>query len=206
MVLEQNNHEYIETFRPIIRGLDSATEAELSLFHAGDGYEFFDDYIYSEAKQDAVSGDGTTHIIWNKMSENKKEMVAYFTLSVNVIPYDDGIEDEEFSFSNYPAIPVFEIRMFAVSEKYQDVFFKNEIDDLPIAAWCIKAIESFAINASETVVGAKALFLHALPSAEEFYLLNDFSKIPSNAKPLFSVDKDYTAMWYAFKEVLLQND
>ncbi|SEQ79510.1 hypothetical protein SAMN02910369_02443 [Lachnospiraceae bacterium NE2001] len=110
--MESKNRQYLEEFNPKIEGLNSATSAELSLFDAGKGFEPFNDYIQinpktnkSDAMDDAENGKGTTHLIWNYKDDGSREIVAYFTLSGNVVPYDDGIEND--SFGNYLIFPVF---------------------------------------------------------------------------------------------------
>lgn len=206
--MELQERKRIQKFKPSIKGLDSATDAELSLFHAGDNFEAFNEYIQrknkkniTEAQEDKENGNGVTHLIWN---EEEKDIVGYFTIAVNVIPYDDGIEDDRFSLSNYPFISALEIKMFAVSEKYQDVFFEFNGIDMPIAAWCIRAVVDYAESLCDYYVGFQALFLHSLPSAVNFYLSNGFSIIPSVAKPLYSNDQDYDAMWMPIKNVILK--
>lgn len=208
--MELQERKRIQNFKPSIKGLDSATDAELSLFHAGDGFESFDDYIQrrnkknvTAAQEDREDGKGVTHLIWN---EEEKDIVGYFTIAVNVIPYDDGIEDDRFSLSNYPFISALEIKMFAVSEKYQDVFFEFNGKDMPIAAWCVRAIVGYAKVLCDFYTSFQALFLHSLPSAVKFYLSNGFSFIPTNAKPLYSDDQDCRAMWMPIKNVVLRQD
>lgn len=211
MKQENNKHNHIFKFQPIIDGLNSATNQELSLFNAGKGYEEFNTFIFhaghkSDAEEYAETGKGSTHIIWNQLSDNEREMVAYFTLSANVIPYDDGIEDDRAVLSNYPSIPVLEIKMFSVDDKYQDLFFDDGIEDMPISAWCIKAIVSYANDLSTNIVGFQALYLHAVPTAVSFYETNGFSTLPKEARPLFSIDQECTAMWLSIRSVLLRDD
>ena len=208
--MESRNRRFIDEFKPEIEGLNSATSAELSLFDAGKGFESFNDYIRinpetnkSEAMEDAENGKGTTHIIWNYKNDGSREIVAYFTLSVNVVPYDDGIEEENFELSNFPSISVMEINMFAVSSSYQDVFY-NEYDmSLPISAWCIQFIIAYANMICEKHISFQGLFLHAVPTAEAFYKTNGFSPLPAYTKPLYSLDQNLTAMWLILKEIHL---
>lgn len=96
--------------------------------------------------------------------------------------------------------------MFAVAEKYQDVFFVVEEDEMPIAAWCLIAILEYCDRLASKTVGFKALFLHSVESAEHFYNQNGFSNVPNAARPLFSVDQDLQVMWFPIRPVLLQDD
>lgn len=208
--MELKNRYYLNTFNPKIEGLNSANSSELSLFNAGKGFEVFNKYIQlnpdtriSEAMEDAECGKGTTHLIWNYKDDGSRDIVAYFTLSVNVVPYDDGIEDDYFELSNFPSISVVEIKMFAVSSTYQDIFFSHDNDSIPISAWCIRFIIAYTRMICEKYISFQGLFLHAVPTAEAFYRTNGFSPLPSYAKPLYSLDQDLTAMWLILKEVNL---
>ena len=110
--------------------------------------------------------------------EIKRDIVSYYTLAATAIPYEDRIRRDkeeakekggEFDIE-ICGISAIEIKMFAVSEKYQDVFFEYEGENLPISAWIMRYIIDFAYSLSDEVVGFKALFLHSLPEAESFYL------------------------------------
>ena len=154
----KNNCSRIEHFHPYIDSLKSATATDLSTFHAGEGYETFDTYISGkEAESDAKTGAGVTHLIWDELTKTTKELVAYFTITATVIPYDDGI-DKNPRICDLPSIPSLEIKMFAVSEKYQDVLFKANDLDMPVSAWCMQAIIQYADNFSNNIAGIQALF------------------------------------------------
>ena len=94
--------------------------------------------------------------------------------------------------------------MFAVSEKYQDVFFKSNDLDMPVSAWCLRAIIRYADFFSSNIAGIQAIYLHSVPEAEPFYSKNGFSYIPPDARPLYSIDADYKAMWMPIRDCLLQ--
>ena len=199
-------HDYITDFVPKLTGLDSADKAELALFNAGSGFKAFNDYISSDdVQEDSEAGRGTTHLIWDIISDSHRELVAYFTLCVNVIPYDDGIYADP-QICDYPSIPVLEIKMFAVSEKYQDVFFKKDGVDMPISAWCLRSIISYADIISRRIAGVKALLLHSVPTAEQFYYTNGFRFTPTSARLLYSVDSDFKAMWLPIRECNIPYD
>ena len=118
-------------------------------------------------------------------------------------------------------ISAIEIKMFAVNEKYQDLFFEytegNIIDikdlffeydgeSLPVSAWVMQSIIDYAQTLMDEVVGFKALFLHSVPEAEKFYKINGFNPMEINMQPLHCVDSDYTAMYLALKEVQMNYD
>ena len=58
----------------------------------------------------------------------------------------------------------------------------------------------------KNVVGLKALFLHALPEAEDFYYKNGFNPMEINMQPLKCIDSEYTAMYLTLKEVYMNYD
>lgn len=210
--MEYKNRNYIDIFNPKIERLDSADSAELSLFDAGKGFELFSYYIQinsktgvSEAYSDISEGTGVTHLIYNYLDDNKRDIVAYFTISNNVIPYDDGIDDDRNDLSNYPCITVAEIKMFAVSEKYQDVFYSFEDTDMPVSAWCLHFVIAYLEMICEEYISFQALFLHSVPTAEDFYIKNGFSPLPNYTRPLYSNDQELTAMWKVLKPIRINN-
>lgn len=58
----------------------------------------------------------------------------------------------------------------------------------------------------DSVLGFKALFLHAVPNAEEFYIKNGFNPIAINMQPLHCIDSDMKAMYMALKEIYMNYD
>lgn len=138
----------------------------------------------------------------------------HIILAATAIPYEDRIrlDEEEAKIKNTEfdieicGISAIEIKMFAVSEKYQDVFFQYDGEDLPISAWIIRNIIDYAYSLLNEVVGFKALFLHSLPEAEQFYKINGFNSVENNMQPLHCVDSEYTAMYLALKEVHMNYD
>ena len=217
---EQYNH--ISYFNPDVMPIEQAHQdfsCELKCFYAGSGYENFSDFLNKEAIEYRDSGDGATYVVWNvfvddKDIEQKREVVAFYTLSATAIPYEDRIRlDEndakmtgrEFD-SQMCGIPALEIKMFAVDEKYQDVFFEFDGESLPISAWIIKSIVDDANELINDVLGFKAIFLHSLPNAEDFYASNGFNPVKENMHPLHCVDSEYTAMYLSLREVHMNYD
>jgi len=212
-----NNHKFINEFNPDISVFNTDCRDYLLSFNAGEGYENFNDFLISEAEEYCVSGEGVTYIIWNYRNEsdsNEKEVVAYFTLSANAIPYIDRIRlDEkealelgkEFDEENW-GITVIEIKMFAVNDKYQDLFYIYDGDELPVSAWCLRAIVNYTNELNESVLAFKALFLHSVPDAEEFYLKNGFQDMKVNMYPFCSIDSDMKPMWMPLKNIYMNYD
>lgn len=213
---------HISDFNPDVMLLEDAYQdffEEINSFCAGAGYENFDEFIAADAIDYKDSGDGVTYIVWNVLyngtgCEIKRDLVAYYTLSATAIPYEDRIRrdeeevketGEEFDIE-ICGISAIEIKMFAVDENYQNVFFEYAGEDLPISAWIMKNIIDEANVMMNKVLGFKALFLHSVPEAEEFYLVNGFHPVEINMQPLHSVDSEYKAMYLALKEVHMNYD
>lgn len=205
---DNSSHNHIEFFNPDVVAL-SDIHQDLH-FSAGRGYENFNEFVMGEAVEYAENGDGVTYLIYNVLcdenhNELSREIVSYYTLSATAIPYIDRIRLDEAEAietgKQYSeeiwGIPALEIKMFAVDEKYQDIFFEYGGEDLPIAAWVIRNIINDAYVLMNTVVGFKALFLHAIPDAEEFYRKNGFNPMNINMQPLQCIDSEYQAMYLA---------
>lgn len=216
-------HRHIEYFNPDVMSLEQAYQdfsSEMKRFNAGNSYENFNDFLVEkEAITYKDDGNGVTYVVWNVVyddfqQEISREIVGYYTLAATAIPYEDRIRlDEEESKElgkefdiEICGISAIEIKMFAVDERYQDVFFEYEGEDLPISAWIIRSIIDFANSLLNNVLGFKALFLHSLPNAENFYISNSFNPMEVNMQPLHSVDSDYKAMYLALKEVKMNYD
>ena len=188
-------------------------------FHAGTGYDNFNDFVSEEAIEYANNGDGVTYLVWNIFCgedgvETRRGLVAYYTLAATSIPYEDRIrlDEEEAKLSGEEfdvqicGISALEIKLFAVNEKYQDVFYEYKGTELPVSAWIMRSIIDYANSLINTVLGFKAIFLHALPNAEKFYKNNGFHSVEKNMKPLHCVDSDYQAMYLSLREVYMNYD
>ena len=210
-------HNHIDFFNPDVVAL-SDIHQDLH-FNAGNRYKNFADFVMEEAEEYAENGDGATYLVFNVLydennHELSRELVSYYTLSATAIPYVDRIKLDEDEAKETGmqyneeiwGISALEIKMFAVDEKYQDVFFEYEGEDLPIAAWIIRNIINDTYILMNTVVGFKALFLHAIPDAKEFYSKNGFKPMKINMQPLKSIDSEYEPMYLALKEVHMNYD
>lgn len=215
-------HQHIKNFNPDVMSLRQSHQdfsSEMQLFDAGKGYESFNDFVTEEAVNYKEEGNGVTYVIWNVLYDKdnieiKRDIVSYYTLAATAIPYEDRIRRDkeeakekggEFDIE-ICGISAIEIKMFAVSEKYQDVFFEYEGENLPISAWVMRNIIDFAYSLSDEVVGFKALFLHSLPEAESFYRANGFNPVEINMQPLHCTDSEYKPMYLALKEVHMNYD
>lgn len=215
-------HKHIEHFNPDVTSLEQSYQdflLEMSYFNVGQQYENFNDFISEEASEYKKSGDGVTYVVWNVKYDSNgielgREMVSYYTIAATAIPYEDRIRrdekeaketGEEFDIE-ICGISAIEIKMFAVDEKYQDVFFEYEGEDLPISAWIMRSIIDYAYCLLNDVIGIKALFLHSLPEAEKFYKANGFNAMEVNMQPLHCFDSEYKAMYLALKEVHMNYD
>lgn len=219
---DSKKHGHIAYFNPDVMSLEQSHQdfsSEMELFNAGQGYENFNDFMSEEAVEYKDAGDGVTYVVWNvKYDKNNNEIgrdvVSYYTLAATAIPYEDRIrldeEDAKAAGKEFDTeicgISALEIKMFAVNEKYQDVFFEYEGEDLPISAWIMRSIIDFSFSLLNKVIGFKALFLHSLPEAEKFYMANGFNPVEINMQPLHCIDSEYKAMYLALKEVHMNYD
>jgi len=208
-----NKHKFVECFQPDISVLDTECRDFFS-FDAGMGNENFNEFLKEDAEEYRLAGNGVTYIVWNIIDEKNKDIVAFFTVSANAIPYIDRIRieedeaeiyEEQFDEENW-GIPVLEIKMFAVDYRYQDVFYVYEEQELPIAVWCLYAIIQYATQLLHSVLGFKALFLHSVPDAEQFYLKNGFQNMKVNMQPFACVDSDMKPVWLPLKDIHMNYD
>ncbi|WP_444239836.1 hypothetical protein [Eshraghiella crossota] len=215
-------HKHLMYFNPDVMSLEQSHQdfsSKMGCFNAGEGYENFNDFITSEADEYKQAGDGVTYVVWNVLYdknnvETEREIVAYYTLAATAIPYEDRIRrdeeeakeiGEEFDIE-ICGISAIEIKMFAVSEKYQDVFFEYDGENLPVSAWIMRNIIDYAHSLLNNILGFKALFLHSLPEAETFYKANGFNPVEINMQPLHCVDSEYKSMYLTLKEVHMNYD
>ncbi len=218
----KKQHEHINYFNPGVQKLKDAYQEflfKINNFNAGDGYENFNDFLSDEAFDYANDGDGVTYVIWNiiyndKEKEIDREIVAFYTLEATAIPYEDRIRLEPDEAERYKkefdieicGIPAVEIKMFAVNQQYQDLFFEYEDEDLPISAWVLRNIIDFVYDLSKNTMGFKAVFLHSVPDAKQFYMRNGFQIMAINMMPLHSVDSEFTAMYLPLYEIHMNYD
>ena len=213
MSIHLGDRKQIDVFKPKIERLDPVQDEFIPNFDAGDENFSFNCFIKDEAKQCSKLGQGATYVVLNEtLNINgviNKEIISYYTLTSTAIPYEDKIKldpeesggcGEEYDIQ-VCGVPAVEMKMFAVSKNYQDVFYEYEGENLPIAAWILRRIVNYANSMITSIVGFQALFLHSVPEAENFYLKNGFRLIEENMKPLYCVDYDFKPMYLALREI-----
>lgn len=190
----------IENFNPVIEALSEENRKLISDFFVGE--KAFDDFIKKEAISDMVSGDGVTYLIVNEA--NKREIVAYYTISSSSIHSIDryDFEDEDIpkdeKREHFSPISAFLIKMFAVNEKYQDTYYNDEL----VASLILKNIIFDLYDMSTSVVGAKRIILCAVEKAKKFYKLNNFEEFDGKYTLFDKIDaQDNYPMYLALHKV-----
>ena len=185
----KKEHVHIDSFNPDVTSLEKAHQdfkSYMELFDAGKGYNNFSDFIKDDAVEYKEDGDGVTYVVWNVLydengNEVRRDIVSYYTLAATAIPYEDRIRlDEEERLergqeydSQICGISALEIKMFAVDEKFQDMFFEFEGEELPISAWIMRSIIDYANNLLDEVLGFKAIFyIHFLKQKNFIFLMD----------------------------------
>ena len=217
--MEETNkkrHKYIKDFNPdVVLLTDSHQDFN---FTAGPGYKNFDEFIQKEALDYTKRGAGVTYLVYNVKKdvynqEVSREPVAYYTLTANAIPYiyriyldeDEAKEVGQPYLDELWGINASEIKMFAVDQKYQDVFFEFDGDKKPISAWILQNIIDIMSDMSHSMIGFKAIFLHSIPEAENFYLKNGFQNMSSIMQPFHCIDYDLTPLYLALNELDIEH-
>lgn len=214
--------KYIDYFNPDVTRLNDINQDFLNLlksFDAGDDYKNFNSFLNEDSLEYISEGNGVTYIVWNvqKNSEGKevsRDCVAYYTLSATSIPYEDRIRlepEESITLGKVYditicGVPALEIKMFAVNRKYQDLFYTYDGIELPISAWVLNNIIDYAETLIENCIGFKAVFLHSVPEAEEFYKQNGFQPLLKNMQPLHTLDSEYTPLYLSLRSVIINYD
>lgn len=216
---QQNNpaktREYIQTFNPVVVQASVQHQDYLCSFNAGEDYKNFNDFIHNEWKEYIKSKDGVTFLVFDEdRTTSKKNIVAFYTLCASAIPYTDRwfipIEERDKSGKKYDeqecGIPSIEIKMFAVTEQYQDVFFVVDGEERPVSAWILHDIICTIESLTTSVIAAKAIFLHAIPTAESFYLQNGFSYAHPSMHTFHNMDSEYASMFLALTKLHIHYD
>lgn len=207
--------KYIQTFNPVVVQANVQHQDYLYAFNAGDDYKNFNEFIYKEWEEYLENKDGVTFLVFDKSeTTSKKEIVAFYTLCAGAIPYTDRwrIPEEELDESGEEfdeqecGIPSIEIKMFAVTEKYQDCFFVIDGEERPIAAWILHDIICTIESLTASTIAAKAIFLHAIPTAENFYLQNGFNYAHPSMHAFHDVDSEYAPMFLALTKLHIHYD
>lgn len=207
-----NGQKLVVNFNPVISSESEEWRDYLDSFDAGAGNESFTEFLKNREYEEFIEeGDGVTYVIKNinGINGDGTDLIGYFTLAVNAIPYISRIRDDrnpENVDEETCGIPVLEIKLFAVNESYQDHYCLIDGAEFPIAAVCLLFIIGYANELIEKTAGFKALFLHSVPQAENFYIRNGFKKIEHFMKPLHGIDSDYTPLWMPLRPVTMSYD
>ena len=209
-----SKHSFIDDFNPYIVLCSEEYKSAIDIFDAGLDNFSFNEFIKKEADEYKNIGDGVTYLVFNKQNNESDEIVAYFTLCSGAIPYVErwkvpkeeqeelGLEYEEI----HCGIPAIELKMFAVSQKYQDVFYQHEDEQMPVSAWILMSIIDMVYEMKSSIVGIKALYLRSVPNAEIFYKKNGFDYVLKPMNPFYCIDDDYKAMYIPFVQTKIHYD
>lgn len=207
--------KHIEKFNPDVVCVSELHQDYLELFDAGSENENFNDFIKNkEWKEYLEDKNGVTFIVFDNLSEDNKKVVAYYTICAGAIPYTDRWlipEDErDETGQEYDeeecGIPAVEIKMFAVTEEYQDLFYSFAGMDKPVAAWILHEIINRIQEMTTSVIAAKAIFLQAVPNAEHFYINNGFDYVTPAMHTFHTVDSEFKAMYLPLTELKIHYD
>ena len=210
----RKKHKYLERFDSDIVLMDRQYQDSLETFDAGSWKDNFNDFIRQEWESYANEKNGVTYLILHKKTEERPTIAAYCTLSSGAIPYidrwyippEEREKEEEIYDEKECGIPAIEIKMFAVSKKYQDVFYKYGGHDKPVSAWILAQIIEFICQLTEYTLSAKAIFLQSVPEAEAFYRKNGFDYVLPNMHTFHTIDADLAAMYLPLTELKIHYD
>lgn len=168
MIFTKNRRTVSEIFYEI-KKLSAEDISLINKFHCADSYpeKGLEDFLKNDAYEEMENGDGTTYLIINTTENN---LYGFFTIEASALPYFYNDPDDNDYSQILCGISAIKLSCFAVDKQYQDIFYQ----DKPIAAWLIEAIINMIYDMSISSLGAKAIYLRPLPSAEKFYLQNHF--------------------------------
>lgn len=210
-----NKRQYIETFNPVVVQAEAQHQDYLYSFDAGEKYKNFNDFIQNEWEGYLNDKDGVTFLVFDKDEKTSdKKLVAFYTLCAGAIPYTDRWfipekernESGEIYDEQECAIPSIEIKMFAVSKNYQDLFFVVDEEERPVSAWILCDIIRMIDDITTSSIAAKAIFLHSIPEAENFYLQNGFTYAQPNMHTYYTFDSEFSPMFLALSELHIHYD
>lgn len=164
------------------------TEEHLSLVNNFKcGNDEMDKYLKIKALEDLEYGNSFTRIIINK---DNNELIGYYSINCSSIVMDN-CSHKYFS-------PAIEIKMFALSEKYQGIEYSNENeDDDMFSDHILCEIISKIVGITEKYISARSILLYSVPKAKNFYERNGFEAFEEY---MLSNDdiylKDCIPMWF----------
>ena len=207
--------KYLTDFHPDVVQLTERYQYEAQRFDAGNGNKAFSFFLKNEEWKDCLyDREGVTFIVLDSLSNNEKKIVAYYTISMGVIPYTDRWlipeEEREDLINQYDekecGISAVEIKMFAVAKEYQDIFFVFEGKEQPVSAWILHEVLNRIQRISVKEISTKAVFLNAVPEAEKFYLNNGFDYVQPGMHAFYTNDSEYKTMYLPLTELRIHYD
>ena len=202
------NRKYIDDFNFNIRIFSEKDRILAQSFNTGKEYpeKGIGDYLKSdEIFKDMACSDAITYIVTciNKINDTE-EIVAYFSITSSSLPYFYRDIDDS---GNYVisdilcGISAIKINMFGVDCKFQNVFYKDSIEEKPVSAWIFEAIIGMIDEMATNTLGIKAIYLHTLPSAKDFYCKNYMKPAGSYFYPLSDNDDELEILYTLIREV-----
>lgn len=151
------------------------------------GNEEIDKYLKSKAIDDMECGNNFTRIIVNN---DNNELIGYYSINCTSIVMEN--------YNHKYFSPAIEIKMFALSEKYQGMkFSKDDEDDDMFSDQILCEIINKIVEITELHISARSIILYSVPKAKNFYLRNDFelfSEYMISSDDLYV--KDCIPMWF----------
>jgi hypothetical protein len=150
------------------------------------GNEEMDKYLKSKALDDLEYGNSFTRIIIN--SDNN-ELIGYYSINCTSIVMENH--------SHRYFSPAIEIKMFALSEKYQGMRNSENDDEDMFSDQILCEIISRIVEITESYISAKNIILYSVPKAKNFYIRNGFelfSDYMISSDDLYV--KDCIPMWF----------
>ena len=201
------DRRYINKINFNIRVFSEKDKALVQSFNTGELYpeKGIGDYLKSdEIFADIENSEAITYIVTDIQQDKSEEIVAYFSITSSSLPYYYRDIDD---LGNYIisdtlcGISAIKINMFGVDCKYQDVFYKENTEEKPVAAWIFEAVIGMIDEMANNTVGIKAIYLHTLPSAKEFYCKNYMKPAGNYFYPLSDNDNDLEVLYTLIREV-----
>lgn len=154
------------------------------------GNEYINNYFERDALDDTK---GVTRLIWKINSDKiKTDIIAMYTLSASAMFY-------ELDKRRY-LIPAIEIKMFAVSNKYQKLPYSKDNEDGVFSDWLMCYVIRRIRDITENYCGADKIILFSVPNAVSFYERNLFEKIEYKGIDLLKILDGCTAMIFDLNE------
>ena len=149
------------------------------------GNDEIDKYLKTKAFEDLEFGNSFTRIIINK---DNNELIGYYSINCSSIVMEN--------YNHRYFSPAIEIKMFALSEKYQGIKLSNEDDDM-FSDQILCEIISKIVGITEAYISARSIILYSVPKAKSFYERNGFEAF---VEYMLSSDdmyiKDCIPMWF----------